>query len=306
MVLSARRLLAAAVLPLLAAGNTTRLSRPAAALEGPAGGQFSLSSYLPSVNNFMHYGGLYGGVRAGYTISACAGPAAGKAIRLAPPPPPPRNALGCTDPSDARYNPRATVDDGSCAAASGKQAGACTAQIRAAKKLRGAVKPQCDDNGGFMPVQCGTATRGSSCWCVDTAGAEIASHGAMSVPHIQTDMVTPEECLARRVDDLMAKATTCQTCIAAGGSWQDLGKFNHGVSGIGGGYGGGIHTGGRRLQFRPNVRNPMRPMSCAMDCAVQDVPCSTPRGGCPTPFDPTTAGPCAAEMHELSGPPVGD
>ena len=89
------------------------------------------------------------------------------------------------------------------AAGSTASSGACARALSGTRIMPGAMVVQCDDAGNYMPVQCNGSV--GSCWCVDSAGAEVAGSRKSSR---NGDMVTPDECQAHTHGGAVAVAAT--------------------------------------------------------------------------------------------------
>lgn len=78
----------------------------------------------------------------------------------------------CPTECHANHNAVAPSGPGS----PGSSGGPCGVQVQAAAQMPGAYVPQCDEQGGFMPVQCSGST--GFCWCVDATGTEMTGTSA--------------------------------------------------------------------------------------------------------------------------------
>jgi hypothetical protein len=75
----------------------------------------------------------------------------------------------------------------------GPNAGPCAQELASTPAMPGAPTPTCDEQGGYMPVQCHGSV--GDCWCADEDGTEIEGTHAMCRGSCS---VTPESCIAAR------------------------------------------------------------------------------------------------------------
>ena len=75
----------------------------------------------------------------------------------------------------------------------GPDAGPCAQELASTPAMPGAPTPTCDEQGGYMPVQCYGSV--GSCWCSDEAGNEIDGTREMCRGSCNVDPIT---CLAAR------------------------------------------------------------------------------------------------------------
>ena len=105
------------------------------------------------------------------------------------PPPPPVGACECVA-GPQMQGPLGPEMQGP---AVGPDAGPCAQELASTPAMPGAPTPTCDEQGGYMPVQCYGSV--GSCWCSDEAGNEIDGTREMCRGSCNVDPIT---CLAAR------------------------------------------------------------------------------------------------------------